>query len=388
MKTAFVHDWLTGMRGGEKVLEAHCELYPTADLYTLLHTPGAVSEIIEDRRITTSMLQRMPRAERWYRYYLPLMPSMVESFDLREYDLVLSTSHCVAKGAIARPDALHVSYVFTPMRYIWDLAPEYFPMKRWYERALLPPMLTRLRTWDVASSARVDHFVADSAFIAKRIEKYYRRESTVIHPPVETAFFQGEHWPGEHYLMVSALVPSKRVDVAVDAFNELGRPLEVVGVGPLMDRLKKRARPNVRFRGRVDDEELRRLYLGCRALVHTAVEDCGIVPLEAAAAGRPTIALGVAGSLETVVPLERRASEAPTGLFFEAQEPAALVDAVRRFEAGGEAYEPAALRAHARRFDRAEFLAKMRALIDALLAERERAARAPAGGARGRLAEV
>lgn len=371
MRTALVHDWLTGMRGGEKVLEGLLELFPGADLHTLVHRPGTVSPRIEERLRRTSFVQGLPGAERWYRYYLPLMPAAVEGFDLSEYDLVLSSSHCVAKGAIARPDALHVSYVHTPMRYIWDLAPLYFPQRGILGRFLLPHLLTRLRTWDVASSARVDHFVANSSFVAQRIQKYYRREASVVHPPVDTARFAGDAPAGDQYLMVSALVPSKGIELALDAFRVLGRGLRVVGEGPLFETLRSRAPANVRFLGRVGDEELRKLYQGSRALVHTALEDCGIVPLEAAAAGRPTIALGRGGSLDTVVPLERGSPAPPTGVYFHEQSPGALIEAVHAFEAAERHFEPAALRAHARRFDRSVFLQKMSALLDALLERRD-----------------
>ena len=189
MKVALVHDWLTGMRGGEKCLEALCHLYPEADLFTLVHVPGSVSGRIEDRRIVTSVLQRFPGSARWYRFMLPLMPMAIEALDLNPYDLVISSSHCVAKGILPRPDALHVAYVHTPMRYAWDLWTQYFPRSGPAYRLLLSPMLNYLRNWDVVSAARVDRFVANSGFVARRIEKYYRREATVVHPPVDTGFF-------------------------------------------------------------------------------------------------------------------------------------------------------------------------------------------------------
>lgn len=384
MKTALVHDWLTGMRGGEKCLEALCELYPGAELKTLLHVPGSVSGIIEDRRIESSWIQRLPFAARGYRWYLPLMPVAIEGFDLSEYELVISSSHCVAKGVIPRPDALHVAYMHTPMRYIWDLAPSYFPREGLRGRILLPPILTWLRAWDVASSARVDHFVANSSFVAQRIRKYYRRESTVIHPPVDALHFAGEIEAGEHYLMVSALVPSKGIELALDAFRALGRKLRIVGDGPLLERMRRRAGPNVEFLGRVSDEQLRREYLTCRALVHTAVEDCGIVALEAASAGRPVIALGRGGSLDTVVPFERRASEAPTGIYFEDPTPESLQRALLEFERVEPQFEPEALRAHARRFDRARYVERMGELVQSLLDARRKGALP----ARGRFAGV
>ena len=210
MKVALIHDWLTGMRGGEKVLEALCELFPEADLFTLLHAPGTVSPTIENRRIVTSMLQHWPNVTRWYRYYLPMMPTAIESLDLSTYDLVLSSSHCVAKGVITRPDTLHVCYSHTPMRYAWDQSARYFPADRWVNRTLTPHLLGYLRTWDVTSSSRVDRFVANSRFVARRIERYYRRTATVVHPPVDTEFFgPAAAGGGDYYLIVSALVPYK-----------------------------------------------------------------------------------------------------------------------------------------------------------------------------------
>lgn len=364
MKVALVHDWLTAMRGGEKCLEAFCELFPTADVFALVHAQGAVSSTIEERRPRTSWLQRLPRATRWYRYYLPLVPLAAESLDVFEYDLVLSNSSCAAKGIVPRPDALHVSYTLTPMRYAWDLAHEYFPPEKPWNRILAPPLLAWLRAWDVSASARVDRFVADSRFVAQRIRKYYRREADVVPPPIDTTRFAGQCERGDAYLIVSALVPNKGVDLAVRAFNELGRPLVVVGSGALERSLKSLARPNVRFAGWVSDEELVALYRSCRALVHPAIEDFGMAPLEAAAAGKPTIALGAGGSLETVVPLDAGGASPPTGLFFEQRDPAAIADAVRRFEANEGRFDEAALRAHAKRFDRRNFLRRMSALID------------------------
>lgn len=366
------------MRGGEKCLEVFCELFPHADLFTLLHVPGSVSPTIEERRIVTSRVQRLPGSARWYRYYLPLMPTAIETFDLSAYDLVLSSSHCVAKGAIASPDALHVSYVHTPMRYVWDLWPQYFPPRGLGSRWLVPWVLHYLRTWDVTSASRVDHFVANSHFVARRIAKYYRRRARVIYPPVDTDFFLPAPVRDEYYLLVSALVPYKGVDIAIRAFNTLQRPLKIIGRGPMESRLRALAGPDVEFLGWRPDEELRRYYAASRAVIFPALEDCGIVPLEAQSAGRPVIAFGRGGALETVVAANQRqapdvfcadpdASAAPTGVLFFQRSPEALQRAVRFFEAHETRFQPERLRQHAQGFDRAVFKRRMQHCLSALL---------------------
>ena len=390
MNVALVHDWLTGMRGGEKCLEVLCELFPGADLYTLLHVPGSVSPTIEDRRIFTSFVQRLPLSSRWYRHYLPLMPSAVESFDLGRYDLVISTSHCVAKGAIPAPGALHLSYVHTPMRYAWDLRSLYFPKRGFRNRYLVPALLHYLRSWDVASTARVDEIAASSRFVAGRVARYWRREATVIHPPVDTEFFSptGARQEG-FYLVVSALVPYKGVDLAVRAFNRLGRPLKVVGRGPMLKRLAAEAGPTIEFTGWLSDESLRSAYEACRAVVFPSLEDFGIVPLEAGSMGRPVIALGLGGALETVIPAnERSAPDTPrvpdgeervTGVFFPERTPEALVAAVRFFERHEQVFSPGALRAHARRYERSRFSARLRSWVGDALDRRGAGVAGPAG---------
>lgn len=376
MKVALVHDWLTGMRGGEKCLAAFCRLFPDADLYTLVHKRGSVAPLIEDRRIVTSWLQRCPGVSRYYRYLLPLMPMAVEGLNLDGYDLVLSSSHCVAKSVLTPPEALHISYVHTPMRYAWDQWPHYFPTRGLRARLLYGPVLGYLRSWDAASATRVDRYVANSHFVAERIRKYYRREATVVHPPVDADYFDVEGHDGGYYLVVSALVPYKGVDLAVEAANRLEVPLKVVGEGPLWKRLRALAGETVELTGWLDDEALRDCYAGCRALILPAVEDFGIVPLEAAAAGRPSIVLGRGGSLDTVVPLNDPAGPGldrpPTGVYFEERSVDALVAAMRFFEAHEAAFDRDALRRHARRFDRPVFEARMRALIDETLERRTR----------------
>jgi len=363
VRVALVHDWLTGMRGGERCLEVFCELFPDADVFTLLHVPGSVSPTIERHRITTSFVQRLPGAARHYRNYLPLFPRAVEAFDLRGYDLVLSSSHCVAKGARRAPGARHVSYCFTPMRYVWDLYDDYFGHRAGpLVRALMPPVASALRRWDRRSSARVDDFVAISRHVASRIHRWYGRSAEVIYPPVDVQRFDlADGDAGDFYLVVSALVPYKRVDLAIEAVNRLGRRLVVVGSGPEERALRGVARPGVEFLGWRSDAEVADLYRRCRALLFPGVEDFGIVPLEAMAAGRPVVAFAAGGALETVVPPGTNAP--PTGLFFDVQTVDALVDALRRLESGAIAFDPKALRARAEEFDRPRFRERIAAFL-------------------------
>jgi glycosyltransferase involved in cell wall biosynthesis len=357
-RVALVHDWLTGMRGGERCLEVLCELFPDAPLFTLLHVPGSVSPQIERRRIITSFVQRLPRAAELYRYYLPVFPLAIGRFDLGDYDLVVSMSHCVAKGVRAAPHALHLCYCFSPMRYVWDLSSDYFgPGHGLAARTLGPPLAAALRRWD-SRTGGVHRFVAISRHIADRIRRAYDRPADVIYPPVDVRRFEVAEPAEDYYLVVGALVPYKRVDLAVGAANRLGRRLLVVGTGPDEARLRALAGPTVSFLGWRPDVEIARLYARCRALIFPAVEDFGITPLEAAAAGRPTIALGRGGALETMVGLEA-ADAAPTAVFFAEQSVDALADAITRFEGAADRFDAKALRVRAESFDRPIFKQKL-----------------------------
>jgi glycosyltransferase involved in cell wall biosynthesis len=353
------------MRGGERCLEVFCELFPDADLFTLLHVPGSVSPVIERRRIVTSFVQRLPRAAERYRYYLPLFPAAMRAFDFSAYDLVLSSSHAVAKAARPRPGATHVSYCFTPMRYIWDLYDDYFGAHApRAARLAMPAVAAALRRWDRRTSVRVDRFVAISRFVADRIRRVWGRRADVIYPPVDVGRFTiADDGPGDYDLVVSALVPYKRVDLAVAAATRMKRRLLVVGSGPEARRLAAMAGPTVELLGWRADAEVAQLYARCRALLFPAMEDFGIVPLEAMAAGRPVVAYGVGGATETVVGLDTPGDAPATGVFFREQTVEALMAALMTLERNAHRFEPKALRARAEAFDRPLFRDRIAAYV-------------------------
>ena len=366
------------MRGGEKCLEVFCRLFPEADLFTLIHLPGKVSSVIESRNIHTSFLQSFPCIETKYRHYLPLMPFAVEKFDLKGYDLILSSSHCVAKGVWPEKGSLHISYCYTPMRYIWDQYDQYFNLESSgaFTSAAMKLIAPRLRRWDVRSSRRVDEFVAISRHVQKRIQKYYNRESSIIYPPVNSKFYTptGEK-PEDFFLIVSAFAPYKRVDLAIEAFNQLGYPLVIVGEGQNAKELRRVAGPNVKFTGWLSDEDIRSYYARCRAFVFCGEEDFGITPLEAQSMGRPVIGFAKGGILETVIPdreswepetgIAEQATADPTGVFFYEQTPEALLAAVKHFESLERRFEPETIRKHAVQFDLDVFSDQIQHFIEA-----------------------
>ena len=363
MRVALAHDWLTGMRGGEKVLDVLCELYPEAELFTLLHDRGSVAPRIEARRIHTSFVQRLPLASTKYRWYLPLFPAAIEQFDLDGFDLVISSSHCAAKAVIPRGGARHISYCHSPMRYAWDQFDAYFGPTRvgpFANRWVYRPILAQLARWDAATTHRVDRFVANSRYVAGRIRRYYNREATTVYPPADTAFFHPDATHSEsHFLIVSALVPYKRIELAMAACDRVGAPLRIIGDGPGRADLERRASARVEFMGRASDEQIRDEYRRAAALLLPGEEDFGIVPVEAQACGRPVVALGRGGALETVI-------DGETGVVV----PDATVDAfaagLERF--GGLRFDPMHARANAERFSRAHHMDGMRAVIAETLA--------------------
>lgn len=370
MRVAIVHDWLTVIGGAERVLQQLLQVFPDADVYSVINCLGpAEREWLGARRYHTSVLQRIPFVGRFYRTLLPLMPLAVEQWDFSGYDLVVSSSYAVVKGVVTSPDTLHVSYVHSPMRYAWDLQGQY--VTGWGPRRLaMAYLLHRIRMWDQLSALRVDKFLANSAFVAGRIRKFYRREAQVVPPPVDLDRFTLSREVGEHFLVVSRMVPYKRVDAIVAAFRSLPElKLTVIGDGPEMERVRALAGANVTLLGAQPDEVVTRWMRTCRALVFAAVEDFGITPVEAQACGKPVIALGRGGALETLVGQGAQ----PTALFFERQDADSIAAAVRRFVAEEASFDPEACRRNAERFSADRFRA---AILDAVLSARS-AATAP-----------
>jgi glycosyltransferase involved in cell wall biosynthesis len=369
-RVVLVHDWLTGMRGGEKCLEVLCRRYPAAPLYTLLHRPGSVSAAIEGRGPHTSFLQHFPGVARYYRYLLPLMPLAAAGWRLPPCDLVVSFSHCAAKAARAPRGVPHVCYCFTPMRYAWHLREAYFGAGRvrGLTARLLGRLLARLRDWDRRTAAGVTHFLAISETVRRRIAECYGRASTVLYPPVDTDYFRPAPVPREDfYLAVSALAPYKRLDLAVEACNRRRAPLVVIGAGQDAARLRRRAGPTVRFLGWQPDAVIRDHLRRCKALLFPGEEDFGIVPVEAMACGAPVVALGRGGATETVVPPGGRRE--PTGLWFAEQTRECLAEALEEFEARAGDFAPAAARRQALRFNQGRFAEELFAYLDGVLRE-------------------
>lgn len=358
MKVALVHDWLNGMRGGEKILEVLCEIYPRARVFTLFYRPEKVSPIIRGMDVRASFLERLPLARTHYRSYLPLFPRAVESFDLSGFDLVISVSHAAAKGCRPAPGAWHACYCLTPMRYLWFLREEYFgrnPLKR----AALAPFFSSLQRWDAANSGRVNEFFAISKYVAGRIDRVYHRRAAVIYPPVDAEYFRPAGEGRGYFLIVSALVPYKRIDLALRAFRRLELPLKIVGTGPLLKKLRKLAGPKTEFLGWLDPESLRSCYQGCRGLIFPGEEDFGIVPLEAMACGRPVIGLGAGGLLETVKPHREEDRAGASGVFFYDRNEESLIGAVKYFLDREEEFDPVPIRSRALAFDRSAFKTKL-----------------------------
>jgi glycosyltransferase involved in cell wall biosynthesis len=357
VKLALVHDWLTGMRGGEKALEVVCERFPDAELFTLLHIPGSVSPTIERRPIHTSFVQHLPGAARHYRNYLPLFPTAIERFSFDRFDRVLSLSHCVAKSAVTPSGVPHLCYCFTPMRYAWDQFDAYFGAERIgaIGTRLMRPLMARMAKWDRDTASRPDRYVAISHYVAGRIGRYYNRVASVVYPPVDTDFFHPDGTAPERFaLIVSALVPYKRIEVAIDAAARARIPLKIVGNGPERAALERFAAGRAEFLGRLPDADVRALYRRASVVLLPGEEDFGIVPLEAQACGRPVVALKRGGSMETVVP-------GTTGILVDDLSADAFAEAIA--DAGATRFDTAAIRGHAERFGRERFGDEMEALV-------------------------
>lgn len=349
------------MRGGEKVVEILCDLYPDADIFTLVCDPSAISEKIRRHKITTSFLQKIGGV-RHYQKMLPLMPFALESFDLTSYDLIISSEAGPAKGIIPGPDAIHICYCHSPMRYIWDLYPQYRAAAGPVTRTLMSLTAPLLRQWDVTTSHRVDHFIANSAYVARRIERYYRRKTEVIHPPVSLTRFKPVSTPGDYYICAGQITPYKRIDIAVEACTRMGKRLLVIGAGAT-PALRKMAGPTVEFIGAVDDSTMTYHFAHCKALLFPGVEDFGIVPLEVMASGRPVIAYGKGGALETVV-------DGETGFFFKDQTADSIAGAIAQFESSLQNFEAKKLQDHVRGFDISVCRLKLKEFIDSALLAR------------------
>lgn len=374
MRIALVHDWVTGLRGGERVLDTLARAHPDAHLHTLIHRPGTTTPAIDALAIHTSPLNGLPGIERHYRKFLPLFPLAIGRLDLRGYDLVLSISHAVARSAPVPPGTPHLAYCLTPMRYVWDHVDAYLGhgAKRW----LATPLIGALRRFDRSHSTpdHVDRFVAISRAVASRIRRHYGRDSRVVHPPVAVERFRPSLRPPEDfYLLVGGFVPYKREQLVIDAFRKHGGRLIVVGDGPLRRDIAKRAPANVEFVGRLDDPSLAELFANCRALIYPQEEDFGIVAVEAQASGRPVIAFAAGGALDSVRPLPRSAdpdgsgAAGATGILFEDQSVEGLLAAIRVFERHEAAFDPKLIRAHAERFSTERFLHELALEIEATL---------------------
>lgn len=356
VKVAIVHYWLLSMRGGEKVLEALSEIYPDADIFTLVYDPAAIKGRLKNHKITTSFLQKIPGSKKYYQMLLPLMPLALESMDLTSYDLIISSESGPAKGIIPKPDALHVCYCHSPMRYIWDHYFFYHASAGFVKRMFMPVIASWLRQWDVSTSARVDCFVANSRHIANRVQRYYRRDAVVIHPPVSVDEFAISPTVEDFYLCAGQLVAYKRVDLAVEAFTRMNKKLVVIGTGEEMASLKSKAGPTITFLDHQPFSSLKSHMAGCKALVFPGEEDFGIVPVEVMASGRPVLAYGKGGALDTVI-------EGVSGMLFKEQTVEALIDCVERFENIESSFLPSRIRAHSMSFSKEAFKVKITQLI-------------------------
>jgi glycosyltransferase involved in cell wall biosynthesis len=348
MRVALIHYWMHTWRGGEKVLQAMCRLFPQADIFTHTYDRKLAAQELPGHRVYTTFIDRLPFAERYYKHYLPLMPMALEQLDLGEYDLVISNESGPAKGVIVAPHARHLCYCLTPMRYLWDMYPDYRASTGAVTRTMMLPFMHYLRMWDQLTAQRVDQFVAISRFVADRVQRYYGRRSSVVHPPVAVTDFAVSRSQEDFYLSVGQLVRYKKADLMVEAFNALGKPLVIIGEGELLPHLRRIAGPNIQLLGRQSSEVIRDHYQRCRALIFPGTEDFGIVPVEAMACGKPVIAYASGGALDTVV-------DGVTGMLFAKQDVTTLVEGVRKFEEESARFNPDAIREHAMQFSTEKF---------------------------------
>lgn len=358
MKVALVHDFLSQYGGGERVLLAFLEIFPTSPVYTLIYDEKKLGDRFGHFDIKTSFIQKLPFGPSKYKMYLPLMPTAIESFNLEEFDLILSDSSSFSKGVLSRPSQLHICFCHTPTRFLWQESHYYLETSGvfWPFKKFLPFILTKLRVWDYQAAQRPDFLIANSETVRERIKKYYRRDSEVIHPFVETDKFKISQKIEDYFLIAGRIVPYKRYDIVISAFNKLKLPLKVAGDGYGLPKLKELAKsPKIEFLGRVSDEKLQELYSKCQALIFPALEDFGIVPLEAMASGRPVIAYKRGGALETMV-------EEKTGLFFQEQTPESLLEVMRKFKP--EKFDPKEIRKQAQKFDKNIFKKKIKEYLD------------------------
>lgn len=360
-KVAIIHYWLVNYRGGEKVVEALCEMFPNADIYTNVYNKDRIPDSINKHNIKTTFIQSLPFAKKHYQKYLPLMPLALEHLDLSDYDLVISSESGPAKGVIVRPDAVHIAYVHSPMRYIWDQYHVYRNNAGFFKKMLLFSIASGLRQWDVTSSSRVDYCIANSKTVSNRIEKYWRRKAEVISPPVDTHRFDFTKERDDFYLYVGEFVHYKRADLAVKACTDLGRKLVVVGGGEELKNLKKIAGPTVEFVGKVPDHILTEYYERCKALIFPAEEDFGIVPVEAMAAGAPVICFGRGGASETVL-------DGETGIFFEEQTTESLTNALQKFESNSTHFNPRTIAMRALDYRKSVFKNSFQKIVEHLIA--------------------
>jgi glycosyltransferase involved in cell wall biosynthesis len=349
-KIALVHYWLVGMRGGEKIVERLCEIFPDIDIYTLVYDKDKVSSVINSKNIYTSSIQKKLFAKKHYQIYLPFMPVAIEQFDLSGYDIVISSESGIAKGVLTKPETCHICYCHTPMRYLWNMYFDYLKNERirFLKRKFIEAFFNYLRVWDLATASRVDYFISNSDNVRKRILKYYKRESRVIYPPVPVNNFIFSDKKEDYYLVVSQLVSYKRIDLAVDAFNSLGKELVIIGDGPEKKKLIKRSNKNIKFLGWQDDKVLKEYYSKARAFIFPGEEDFGMTPVEAQSSGTPVIGYGKGGLLETVI-------DGVTGMFFYRKDASSLAEAVGRFEKVKDGMDSERMRGNARRFDTSVF---------------------------------